>query len=240
MSVIPGTYAGSGKREKVAAMFDSIASRYDLLNRVLSGGIDKKWRKKVIDLLKNDQPKSILDIATGTGDLAIEAVRLHPEKIIGVDISEGMLAIGREKISKKKLEALITLQQADSTNLPFSNNSFDAITVAFGVRNFDNLDRGLSEMLRVVKPGGLVVILEFSKPENFPVKQLYSFYSRKILPLVGQLISKQRAAYEYLPESVQQFPYGTAFTSIMKTVGYNDTKAITLTFGIASIYVGRK
>ncbi len=240
MSVIPGTYAGSGKREKVAAMFDSIASRYDLLNRVLSGGIDKKWRKKVIDLLKNDQPKSILDIATGTGDLALEAARLHPKKIIGVDISEGMLAIGREKISKKKLEALITLQQADSTNLPFSNNSFDAITVAFGVRNFDNLDRGLSEMLRVVKPGGLVVILEFSKPENFPVKQLYSFYSRKILPLVGQLISKQRAAYEYLPESVQQFPYGTAFTSIMKTVGYNDTKAITLTFGIASIYVGRK
>ena len=240
MTVIQESYAGSDKREKVAAMFDSIASRYDLLNRVLSGGIDRKWRKKVIDLLIESHPKSILDIATGTGDLALEAVRLGPEKIIGVDISEGMLAIGREKINKKKLSDLITLQLADSTKLPFADNAFDAITVAFGVRNFDNLEKGLSEMLRVTKPGGSVVILEFSKPEKAPVKQLYSFYSRKILPLVGQLLSKQRAAYEYLPESVEQFPHGEAFMKNMKSLGYHDTKAIPLTFGIASIYVGKK
>ena len=240
MTVQPESYAGTGKSEKVASMFDSIASRYDLLNRVLSGGIDKRWRKKVIDLLIDVHPKQLLDIATGTGDLALEAVRLNPDKIIGLDISEGMLAIGRQKIKEKHLDTLIRLEKGDSTNLPYSDGSFDAVTVAFGVRNFDDLEKGLREMLRVTRPGGKVVILEFSMPEKFPIKQLYSFYSRKIMPFIGQLLSRQRAAYEYLPDSVQQFPYGTAFIKIMDECGYKDTKAITLTFGIASIYSGIK
>ena len=240
MTVIPHSYAGSDKREKVAAMFDSIASRYDLLNHVLSGGTDRRWRKKVINMLVAQSPKKILDIATGTGDLAIEAVRLNPEKIVGIDISDGMLAIGREKIRKLNLDRLITLQYADSTALPFENDSFDAVTVAFGVRNFDNLEKGLREMLRVVKPGGQVIILEFSQPVKFPVKQLYGFYSRKILPVIGQLLSKQKAAYEYLPESVEAFPHGKAFLEIMSSIGYRDNKVTPLTFGIASIYAGRK
>ena len=240
MTVIPGSYAGTGKREKVAAMFDSIASRYDLLNHVLSGGIDRRWRKKVINMLAEQQPKKILDIATGTGDLAIEAVRLNPDKITGVDISEGMLAVGKEKIKKLGLDNLITLQYADSTSLPFEDNSFDAVTVAFGVRNFDNLEKGLYEMRRVVKTGGQVIILEFSQPERFPIKQLYSFYSRKILPVIGQLLSKQRAAYEYLPESVKEFPHGNDFLKIMSDTGFINNKAASLTFGIASIYSGNK
>ena len=240
MTVIPGSYTGTGKSEKVASMFDSIASRYDLLNRVLSVGIDKRWRKMVIDQLVAIHPKQLLDIATGTGDLALEAVRLNPRKIVGLDISEGMLAIGRQKIKQKHLDTLISLEKGDSTNIPFSDNSFDAVTVAFGVRNFDDLEKGLREMLRVTKPGGKVVILEFSMPEKFPIKQLYSFYSRKIMPVIGQLLSRQRAAYEYLPDSVRQFPYGNAFIKIMHDCGYEDTNDTSLTFGIASIYSGIK
>ena len=240
MTVIPGSYTGTGKSEKVASMFDSIASRYDLLNRVLSVGIDKRWRKMVIDQLVAIHPKQLLDIATGTGDLALEAVRLNPRKIVGLDISEGMLAIGRQKIKQKHLDTLISLEKGDSTNIPFSDNSFDAVTVAFGVRNFDDLEKGLREMLRVTKPGGKVVILEFSMPEKFPIKQLYSFYSRKIMPVIGQLLSRQRAAYEYLPDSVRQFPHGKAFIKIMHDCGYKDTNVTSLTFGIASIYSGIK
>ena len=240
MTVIPGSYTGTGKSEKVASMFDSIASHYDLLNRVLSFGIDKRWRKKVINQLVDIHPKQLLDIATGTGDLALEAVRLNPRKIVGLDISEGMLAIGRQKIKQKHLDTLISLEKGDSTNIPFSDNSFDAVTVAFGVRNFDDLEKGLREMLRVTKPGGKVVILEFSMPEKFPIKQLYSFYSRKIMPVIGQLLSRQRAAYEYLPDSVRQFPHGKAFIKIMYDCGYEDTNVTSLTFGIASIYSGIK
>jgi demethylmenaquinone methyltransferase/2-methoxy-6-polyprenyl-1,4-benzoquinol methylase len=240
MTVLPQRYKGESKREKVEQMFDSIATRYDLLNRVLSGGIDKSWRKKAINQLLPIKPQHILDIATGTADLALEAVRLNPEKITGVDISAGMLEIGREKIKAKHLSELITLQQADSEKLPFSDNSFDAITVAFGVRNFEHLEIGLGEMLRVLKPGGMVVILEFSQPTKFPVKQGYNFYSKYILPGIGQLISKERSAYEYLPESVSAFPFGEKFTGILQQVGYADTKCIPLTFGIASIYTGRK
>ena len=240
MTVIPGSYTGTGKSEKVASMFDSIASHYDLLNRVLSFGIDKRWRKKVINQLVDIHPKQLLDIATGTGDLALEAVRLNPRKIVGLDISEGMLAIGRQKIKQKHLDTMISLEKGDSTNIPFSDNSFDAVTVAFGVRNFDDLEKGLREMLRVTKPGGKVVILEFSMPEKFPIKQLYSFYSRKIMPVIGQLLSRQRAAYEYLPDSVRQFPHGKAFIKIMHVCGYEDTNVTSLTFGIASIYSGIK
>ncbi len=240
MSVIPQQYEGSTKREKVEHMFDSIAPKYDLLNHVLSGGVDKTWRKKLIKLLAEEKPKTILDIATGTADLAIAASTLNPKKIVGVDISQGMLDVGKIKIKEKKLEGLIELKQADSEKLPFSDNCFDAITVAFGVRNFEHLDLGLKEMYRVLKPGGICLILEFSQPQVTPIKQFYQFYSKYILPAAGQLLSKQRSAYDYLPESVKAFPYGDAFIEIFKKSGFVGTKAYPLTFGIASIYQGKK
>lgn len=240
MSVIPQQYKGSTKREKVEHMFDSIAPKYDLLNHVLSGGIDKSWRKKLIRLLSNQHPKTILDIATGTADLAIASASLQPEKITGIDISQGMLDIGNIKIKEKKLDALIELLQADSEQLPFAENSFDAITVAFGVRNFEHLSVGLKEMYRVLKPGGTCLVLEFSQPQSFPVKQFYWFYSKYILPVAGQLLSQQRSAYEYLPESVKAFPYGKNFLKIYSEAGFASTKCYPLTFGIASIYEGKK
>jgi demethylmenaquinone methyltransferase/2-methoxy-6-polyprenyl-1,4-benzoquinol methylase len=240
MTVIPQRYTGSGKRERVENMFDSIAPKYDLLNRVLSAGIDKGWRKKAIDLLIPLQPKSILDIATGTADFALEAERLKPAAIKGVDISEQMLAVGRKKIAERKLSGVITLERGDSEQLQFADNTFDAVTVAFGVRNFENLEKGLIDMLRVLKPGGMAVILEFSQPQQFPVKQFYRFYSRYILPTIGQLVSKERSAYEYLPESVAAFPYGKQFTDILENCGYSATVYYPLTFGIAGIYTGIK
>ena len=240
MSVIPQQYEGSTKREKVEHMFDSIAPKYDLLNHVLSGGIDKRWRNKLIKLLIKQKLNTILDIATGTADLAIASASLQPEKIIGVDISQGMLDIGKIKIKEKKLDALIELIQADSEQLPFADNSFDAITVAFGVRNFEHLLVGLKEMYRVLKPDGTCLILEFSQPQSFIIKYLYRFYSKYILPVVGQLLSKQRSAYVYLPESVKAFPYGDNFLKIYAQAGFSGTKCYPLTFGIASIYEGKK
>ncbi len=230
----------STKKEQVALMFNNIASHYDFLNHFLSLGIDILWRKKAIRLLKSAQPKHILDIATGTGDFALEALSLNPDKIIGVDVSEGMLALGKEKIKKRKLENKIEFIFGDSENLPFESNTFDAITVAFGVRNFENLEKGLSDMYRVLKPGGTVVVLEFSKPKQFPVKQLYNFYFKNILPLMGKLISKDNSAYTYLPESVNAFPDGDSFLSILKNTGFKDTRWISLTLGVASIYIGKK
>ena len=240
MSVIPQHYKGSSKRERVEEMFDSIASRYDLLNKVLSGGIDKSWRRKTINKLIEVQPQSILDIATGTADLAIESMKLKPREIIGIDISNKMLDIGRYKIMEKGYQGIIRLEQADSENIPYSDNRFDAITVAFGVRNFEHLEKGLAEMYRVLKPGGKVVILEFSQPTQFPVKQFYNFYSNYIMPRVGQLLSKEKSAYEYLPASVAAFPYGKKFTALLTKTGYRDTKVQSLTVGIASIYTGLK
>ncbi len=240
MAVIPKHYEGSSKREKVEHMFDSIATKYDLLNHVLSAGIDKTWRKKLISILSKENPKIILDVATGTADLAIAAASLQPHEIIGVDISYRMLEVGRNKIKAKKLESLIQLIHADSEQLPFEANSFDAITVAFGVRNYEHLLTGLKEMYRVLKPGGICLILEFSQPQSFPVKQFYKFYSKYILPFAGQLLSKQRSAYEYLPESVNAFPHGEKFLNIFNDAGFNNTKYLSLTFGIASIYEGRK
>jgi len=240
MTVIPQHYDGDNKREKVEKMFDSIAPKYDLLNKVLSGGIDKRWRKKAIQLLAASKPQSILDIATGTADLALASMSLKPQQVVGIDISNNMLEIGREKIRQRNLQHIIRLDQGDSEALPYEENQFDAITVAFGVRNFQNLEKGLKEMLRVLKPGGMVVVLEFSQPTKFPVKQFYSFYSSKILPTIGQLISKERSAYEYLPESVNQFPYGDNFLNILKRCNFTDTKCIPLTFGIASIYTAKK
>ncbi len=228
------------KKEQVAEMFDNIAPKYDFLNHVLSMGIDILWRKKAIRLLKPYQPKQMLDIATGTGDFAIEAISLNPDKIVGADISRDMLSVGVEKIKKKGLQDKISMQYGDSENLPFEDNNFDAITVSFGVRNFENLEKGLGDMLRVLKPGGAVAIIEFSKPQNFPIKQLYNFYFKNILPGIGRVISKDARAYTYLPESVDAFPYGKAFTDIMSSVGYSNIKAYPLTFGIARIYMGEK
>ena len=221
-------------------MFDSISSKYDFLNHFLSLGIDIRWRKKAITYLVKDQPKQILDIATGTGDFAIEALKLNPEKVIGVDISEGMLNVGREKMKKKGLDQIIDMQSGDSENLHFDDNKFDAIIVAFGVRNFENLEKGLQEMNRVLKPGGKAVILEFSKPTIFPFKQLYNFYFRWVLPKIGKVVSKDSAAYTYLPESVNEFPYGEKFLNILASTGFKNTLCKSLTLGISSIYVGEK
>jgi demethylmenaquinone methyltransferase / 2-methoxy-6-polyprenyl-1,4-benzoquinol methylase len=240
MTVVPYKEEASGKKEQVAKMFNSISGNYDFLNHFLSLGIDIIWRKKAIKMLKSHQPKVILDVATGTGDFALEALKLNPEKIIGVDISEGMLDVGRKKMVEKKVDHLIDLQKGDSENLPFEENKFDAIIVAFGVRNFENLERGLGEMLRVVKPGGKVVILEFSRPRSFPFKQLYSFYFKFIVPKIGRLVSNDRSAYTYLPESVQAFPDGNHFTQLLSRLGYQNTTCKPLTFGISSLYTGTK
>ena len=240
MSVVPYKDKNQGKKEQVAKMFNNISKNYDLLNHVLSLGIDVLWRKKAIKLLQKDQPKLILDIATGTGDFAIEALALLPDKVIGVDISEGMLEVGKKKIKKKKLDHLIELQLGDSEKLLFPENNFDAVIVSFGVRNFENLEKGLRDMYRVLKPGGKTIIIEFSKPEKFPMKQGYNFYFKYILPRIGKLVSKDNEAYTYLPESVQAFPYGEEFLGILEKVGFKNTKCKSLTFGISSIYVGEK
>ena len=240
MTVVPYKDNSEAKKKQVADMFDSISGKYDFLNHFLSLGIDIRWRKKAIKLLQEDQPKKILDIATGTGDFAIESLKLSPEQVIGVDISEGMLNVGREKMKKKGLDHIIDMQSGDSENLHFADNNFDAIIVAFGVRNFENLEKGLSEMNRVLKPGGKAVILEFSKPSVFPFKQLYNFYFSWILPKIGKIVSKDSAAYTYLPESVREFPYGDRFLKILGQTGFNNTQCKPLTLGISSIYVGEK
>lgn len=240
MSVVPYKDVQANKKSQVAQMFNSIAGKYDFLNHFLSAGIDIYWRRKAIDLLAGSRPRTILDIATGTGDFALEALRLQPDKITGVDISEGMLAVGRDKIAKRKLSHKIELLLGDSEKLEFADNSFDAATAAFGVRNFENLAQGLQEIHRVLKPGGRVVILEFSKPKSFPFKQVYNFYFKQILPVFGKLISKDRAAYTYLPESVQAFPDGPEFIRILQQVGFKATQWHPLTFGISSIYTGTK
>ena len=221
-------------------MFDNIAPKYDFLNQLLSMGIHKGWRRKAINLLKDSQPKTILDIATGTGDFAIEAMKLNPLKVTGVDISEGMLKLGKEKIIKLGLQDRVELKYGDSENLPFENNSFDAITIGFGVRNFENLEMGINDIYRVLNNNGTLVILEFSKPKNFPVKQVYNFYFKYITPFVGKIFSKDNSAYTYLPESVKAFPDGIDFINILNKAGFTETKAISLTFGIASIYFCKK
>ncbi|MCK5278487.1 MAG: bifunctional demethylmenaquinone methyltransferase/2-methoxy-6-polyprenyl-1,4-benzoquinol methylase UbiE [Cyclobacteriaceae bacterium] len=229
-----------GKKEQVALMFNNISHKYDLLNHLLSLGIDIQWRKKAIKLLRPTNPKTILDVATGTGDFAIQSLSLNPEKVTGVDISDGMLEIGREKIRKKNLDHIITLEHGDSENLLFKDNNFDAVIVAFGVRNFENLENGLAHMFRVLKKNGKVIILEFSKPASFPFKQIYSFYFKSILPIIGNVVSKDNSAYTYLPESVQAFPERSKFLDILNKTGFNHTECILLTFGICSIYTGIK
>lgn len=230
------------KKQQVAEMFNNISHSYDFLNHFFSLGIDVLWRKRAIRLLKKKHPKLILDVATGTADFAIEAVRMKMQdvSVIGVDISAGMLDVGRKKISKRKYEHQITLQLADSENLPFGDHHFDAFTVAFGVRNFQDLRKGMSEMLRVLRPGGTGVIIEFSRPTRFPVKQLFTFYFKYIMPTIGKLVSKDHRAYTYLPESVDAFPSGKKFVDLMHELGYRECRCIPLSGGIASIYTGIK
>lgn len=224
------------KKKQVEQMFDNISPKYDLLNRVLSMGIDIQWRKDVIKMVKASEPKTILDIATGTGDLAIMMGKNTNAKITGLDLSAGMLDVGRKKVKEAGLENRITMVQGDSENLPFEDNTFDCATVSFGVRNFENLEKGLAEINRVLKPGGTFVILEFSYPTNFPMKQLYTFYSKNILPAIGKLVSKDQSAYTYLPDSVRAFPHGEEMKNILKNVNFNQPIDKKLTFGIASIY----
>ncbi len=235
-------YAESGsKKEQVGRMFDNIAPRYDLLNRLLSMGIDRWWRRRAVAQLRDRPPGSLLDVATGTADVALEAWRqLQPQRIVGLDIAEKMLAIGRRKVAARGLESVISLQQGDSENIPFADNTFEAVTVAFGVRNFENLERGLREMFRVLKPGGRAVILEFSKPRTLPFRQLYDFYFRNILPFIGRLTSKDPAAYGYLYRSVQAFPDGPAFLEVLQACGFSGARHLPLTLGICSIYVAEK
>jgi len=228
------------KKEQVAEMFDNIAPTYDFLNHLLSMGIDKMWRKKTIKMIADIKPKMMLDVATGTGDFAIAALKLKPEKVIGVDISKEMLAVGQQKIKKNGYDNVIELQLGDSENLQFESNTFDAVTVAYGVRNFENLEKGLAEIFRVLKPTGKLAVLEFSRPDNFPIKQLFNFYFKNILPFFGRLVSKDTRAYDYLPESVQVFPDGQDFVDILDKTGFKATKCTRLSFGISSIYIGVK
>jgi len=238
--VKPDSTLETSKKEQVEEMFNSIAHRYDFLNRFLSLGIDRGWRKKAISYLKPLAPELILDVATGTGDLALEAMSLNPNKIIGLDIAEQMLVVGREKIAHKGLAKIIEMVNGDSENLPFPDNNFDAITVAFGVRNFQNLAKGLKEMNRVLKPGGRIVVLEFSKPSTFPFKQGYNFYFTYILPVLGNMLSNSKNAYTYLPESVKHFPEGADFVAYLHHAGFKNMIVKPLTFGTCSLYIADK
>ena len=238
--VKPYNNESTSKKEEVAEMFNNISKRYDFLNHFLSLGIDKLWRKKAIKKLRDLQPKKILDIATGTGDFAIAALKLNPTEVIGVDISQGMLDVGIEKMKRKGVDHVIQMKIGDSEELPFEDGYFDALTVGFGVRNYENLEKGLTDMLRVLRPGGKAIILEFSKPKKFPMKQAFGFYSKRIIPFFGKRISKDERAYAYLPESVAAFPEGKEFMEILEKIGYTDVSAQTVSGGIATIYAGTK
>ncbi len=228
------------QKQYVRSLFDSIAYRYDLLNHLLSGGVDLYWRRVAVEALRSLQPKKILDVATGTGDFAIAALRLNPKEIVGVDISERMLAFGRKKVHDRGLESLIRLETGDAEHLQFEDGTFDAAIAAFGVRNFEHVEKGILEMYRVLQPGGKIAVLEFSKPRVFPFKQLYFFYFLNILPLIGKIVSKDTAAYHYLPETVLKFPDGEEFLAILRSAGFVDVTFRLLTLGIATLYIGTK
>ncbi|MBK7382706.1 MAG: bifunctional demethylmenaquinone methyltransferase/2-methoxy-6-polyprenyl-1,4-benzoquinol methylase UbiE [Flavobacteriales bacterium] len=238
MTVKPYSADGS-KREQVEHMFDAIAPKYDLLNRLCSLGVDQGWRRKVIRRVLREPVEHLLDVATGTGDLAILAAKKIPS-VVGVDISEGMLAHGREKVKERGMEDRITLQRADAASLPFANGTFDAITVAFGVRNFEDLERGIRDMVRVLKPDGRLFVLEFSKPKNTILGSLFRFYFHRVMPAIGRMVSKDNAAYTYLPKSVDAFPDGEDFLKILEACGLREAKAEPLTGGISTLYSGRK
>ena len=239
-NVNPYKNSDRSKREQVEQMFDTISKEYDGLNWVISFGIDVKWRKKVVNMVAATQPKRILDVATGTGDLAINLAKTDAEKIIGLDISAGMLQVGKDKIAAKNLSTTIEMVQGDSENLPFEDNYFDAITVAFGIRNFETLEKGLAEILRVLKPGGIFVILETSVPTKFPFKQGYGLYTKTLLPLIGRVFSKDRDAYAYLSESASVFPYGEKLNNILRKTGFTHVEDHPQTMGVATIYSASK
>ena len=240
VEVKPYGNSDKSKKEEVAEMFNNISKKYDFLNHFLSLGIDKIWRKKAIKKLREIQPKKILDIATGTGDFAIASLKLNPTEVVGIDISAGMLEVGREKMKARQFDSIITMILGDSEALPFEDNYFDALTVGFGVRNFEHLEIGLAEMLRVIRVGGKVIILEFSKPKKFPIKQGYGFISKYIIPFFGKRISKDEKAYAYLPESIAAFPEGQEMIDILTKLGYKNVEAELVSGGIATIYSGVK
>ncbi|TBX70580.1 bifunctional demethylmenaquinone methyltransferase/2-methoxy-6-polyprenyl-1,4-benzoquinol methylase UbiE [Flavobacterium silvisoli] len=239
-SITPYKDSTLGKKEQVTQMFDTISGNYDGLNRVISLGIDVKWRKKVVALVAAKKPETILDIATGTGDLAILMASTSAQKITGLDLSSGMLEVGKKKIKDKNLSDKIEMVLGDSENIPYPDNYFDAITVSFGIRNFETLEKGLAEIYRVLKPNGIFVILETSVPVKFPFKQGYTFYTKYILPLVGKLFSKDNSAYGYLSESAANFPFGEALNNILRKTSFIDCKAMPQTFGVATIYTATK
>ena len=239
-NIRPYSDSKDSKKQQVESMFDTISDNYDRLNRVISLGIDQSWRKKVIKRVIDHQPETVLDVATGTGDLVIALAASRAKELIGLDISKGMLKTGEQKIRDKQLQDRIKMQQGDAEAIPYEDDHFDAITVAFGVRNFENLEKGLQEMRRVLKPGGLVVILETAVPTKFPFKQFYKLYSNNLLPLIGRLFSKDRSAYQYLSESASVFPYGEAFNNILRNSGFIQVEDMPQTFGVASIYKATK
>ncbi len=238
--VVPYSDSQATKKEQVALMFDNISSKYDFLNRFLSLGVDKYWRRKVVKILKSLKPDNVLDIATGTGDLAISIAKIKPKKIVGVDISKGMLSLGVKKVQRKGLDNIIDLKYGDSENLPFETESFSAVTVAFGVRNFENLEKGISEIFRVLKREGKVIILEFSNSNSSIMRKLFNFYFKKILPKVGKIVSKDKSAYTYLPDSVESFPSGKVFAEVLEKQGFKLITWQSFTFGVSTIYVGSK
>ena len=234
--VIPYKDSELGKKEQVTQMFDKVSSNYDVLNRVLTFGIDISWRKHVVALVKEGNAQKVLDIATGTGDLAIMMAKADISDVTGLDISPGMLNIGIQKVKDEGLNGKVDMVIGDSEKLPFEEGTFDAITVAFGVRNFEDLELGLREILRVLKPKGTLTVLETSQPTGFPVKQGFQFYSKYVIPTIGKLFSKDKNAYDYLPESAAAFPYGEAFNNILLKTGFNSSKVYPQTLGVATIY----
>ncbi len=239
-TIKPYKDSSAGKKEQVTTMFDNISKEYDGLNRVISFGIDISWRKKVTKMVSRNNPKQILDIATGTGDLALMMSQLNPDKIVGLDISAGMLEVGKQKVAKANLSDTIEMVVGDSEHMPFEDNTFDAITVSFGVRNFANLDKGLKEIRRVLKPNGTFVVLETSNPTKFPFKQGYKLYTSFILPVIGKIFSRDKMAYSYLCESANSFPFGEAFDNILQKNGFINTEYKPVTFGVATIYSATK
>ena len=239
-NITPYQDSNLGKKEQVAQMFDTISENYDGLNRVISFGTDAKWKKKILKMIAAKQPKSILDIATGTGDLAILFANTSATEIIGLDISQGMLDIGKKKIAAQNLDSKIQMVLGDGENIPYPDNYFDAITVAYGVRNFENLEKGLTDILRTLKPGGQLIILETSVPTQFPFKQGYYVYTNFIMPTIGKLFSKDKKAHQYLSTSAQNFPFGEALNNILRKMGFIDVKHLPQTFGVATIYQASK
>lgn len=228
------------QKQYVRSLFDSIAYRYDLLNHLLSGGIDLYWRRKAIECLRDLHPQRILDVATGTADFAIASLRLHPREVVGIDIAEAMLELGRAKLNKRGFASIISLRTGEAESLEFETGSFDAAIVAFGARNFEHLEKGLAEMYRVLRKGGEILVLEFSRPRIFPLRQLYFIYFRQVLPLIGRIVSKSELAYQYLPDTVMKFPEGDDFLAILRQAGFSSMSQKRLTFGIASVYTGTK